>query len=120
MKKVLWFAFVLAWTGCALPSARPTEPPTPAKYLQAREQKKAPRAIVAAPPPPRRPEASQPPSPGGSAIWRAGYWEFEGGQYRWISGAWVVPPRAGLTWVPGFFRRTTEGGLFINGHWRPN
>jgi len=78
----------------------------------------APRAIVSTPPPPARIDPPPPPDPGGGAFWREGHSQFRNGRYLWIPGAWVVPPRANLVWVPGFYRRTPEGGLFINGHWR--
>ena len=61
---------------------------------------------------------TKPPDPGGDAIWRGGFYQFRNGRYLWIRGAWVNPPRSGLTWVPGFYQKTPQGGMFINGHWR--
>ena len=78
----------------------------------------APRAIVSTPPPPLRIDPPKPSSPGGPAIYRSGHYQFRNGRYLWIPSAWVNPPRSGLTWIPGFYQQTPEGGMFINGHWR--
>src|SRR5262245_46614250 len=91
--------------------------PRPAA-LQAQELARAPRILVATPPPPAPPDVKQTPSPGGGAVWRAGHYTFKGARYVWESGKWVVPPRDGLTWVPGFWQKTTEGGVWVVGHWR--
>lgn len=117
IKKLACVAFALTWMGCAAGTTR-TAAPVRAKNLSAREQPMAPRAIVSLPPPPARAEPPRPASPGGSAIWRGGHYQFRNGRYLWIAGAWVNPPRPGLIWVPGFYQKTAEGGLFINGHWR--
>jgi WXXGXW repeat (2 copies) len=52
---------------------------------------------VSGPPPEPMREMRQPPPPGGSAMWIAGYWHWTGMQYTWIPGHWVVPP-AGTQW----------------------
>jgi hypothetical protein len=108
----------LVLASCSATTSGPSAPVRP-KYVAAREQALAPRAIVSTPPPPAPAEVARPPGPGGSSIWREGHYQFRAGRYEWIPGAWVVPPRAGLEWFPGFFERTPEGGVFINGHWRP-
>ncbi len=117
MKKVLWIALAVFWMACSTSSTHPAAP-VRAKNLTAREQPMAPRAIVSTPPPPVRIDPPKPSSPGGSAFWRGGHYQFRNGRYLWIPGAWVNPPRSGLVWVPGFFQKTPQGGMFINGHWR--
>ena len=118
MKKVLFFLCLATLLGACSTPTRPETAFVPAKRLSATAQTLAPRAIVATPPPPAPTDAPQPPQPEASAIWRAGHYQFVEGRYIWISGSWVVPPVPGLVWVPGFFQRTAEGGLYINGHWR--
>ncbi len=118
MKKVLWIALAVLWLGCSTSGTRPSSAPVRAKNLSAREQPMAPRAIVSTPPPPAHVDPPKPPNPGGDALWRAGHYQFRNGRYLWTPGAWVNPPRSGLVWVPGFFERTPQGGMFVNGHWR--
>lgn len=118
MKKTVWLvALSVLWMACSTGSTR-SAAPVRAKNLTAREQPMAPRAIVSTPPPPAQIDPPRPPDPGGDAIWRGGFYQFRNGRYLWIRGAWVNPPRPNLTWVPGFYQRTPEGGMFVNGHWR--
>ncbi len=116
-RKIVGLVALLLWAACSSTGTRSPEP-VPARQLFAREQPLAPRAITATPPPPPHIDPPRPPDPGGNALWRAGHYQFRNGRYLWIPGAWVVPPRAGLEWVPGFYKQTREGGLYINGHWR--
>lgn len=49
------------------------------------------------PPPPQVEEPPPPPQP--HLTWTPGYWYWEGGNYVWVAGAWVEPPRPGLVFV---------------------
>lgn len=70
--------------------------------------------VVPTAPPEAVPE-TQPTRADPNTVWVSGHYTFTGGQWVWVSGAWATPPRAGATWVPGFYdpgtRRWTEG------HW---
>jgi hypothetical protein len=45
-----------------------------------------------APPPPVRVEARGV-APGAGFVWVDGYWGYRGGNYAWVPGNWVRPPR---------------------------
>jgi len=70
-------------------------------------------ARVPVPPPP--PGAYyRGPAPGVGFFWRDGYYDYYGGRYNWVGGAWVRPPRVGVVWVnPGW-----RGRRWRRGYWR--
>ena len=55
--------------------------------------------------PPPLPIYEQPAIPGYGYIWAPGYWAWDPGfgDYYWVPGAWVRPPRVGLLWTPGWW-----------------
>jgi hypothetical protein len=69
------------------------------------------------PPPPivERP-AVDAPSP--SAVWIAGYWEWDTGRkdFVWVTGTWRVPP-PGRFWVNGYWKRDDQGWYRVPGFW---
>jgi hypothetical protein len=98
---------------CGASSYRPLRGGPPAQRLA-----RAPRIIMATPPPPAPPDIPETSDPGAGYVWRPGHYTFRGGRYVWNSGAWVLPPQPGLEWIPGFYQRTPEGGVWVVGHWR--
>ncbi len=51
------------------------------------------------PPPPAPPVESRPPVPFTGAVWVAGSYHWDGIDWRWQTGHWTQPPRAGAVWV---------------------
>lgn len=62
------------------------------------------------PPPPPRPE-HVPRKPHADAVWVDGEWDWDGARYRWVRGAWVVPPD-GAKISPWSLARREDGTLF--------
>jgi len=56
------------------------------------------------------------PSP--RAVWVPGYWDWESerGDYEWLPGGWVVPPRNRF-WVEGRWMRDADGWYRVPGSW---
>ncbi|MDX1981449.1 MAG: YXWGXW repeat-containing protein [Bryobacteraceae bacterium] len=68
---------------------------------------------VYGPPPPPRGAAYRPACPGPGYVWVSGYWYPSGRDYRWQSGRWMRPPRAGMVWVaPRYSGRSYHGGYW--------
>jgi opacity protein-like surface antigen len=59
-----------------------------------------------------------PVAPGPRYVWTDGYHRWDGHRYVWVSGRWVMPPRAGVVWVPGHWDARPGGWVWIGGHWR--
>jgi len=68
-------------------------------------------------PPPPRREY-RPVAPGPRAVWVPGYWRWTGHGHVWVGGVWRVPPRRYHEWVPGHWRHAPGGWVWIDGHWR--
>ncbi len=68
------------------------------------------------PPPPLGENVGLPPRPG--VVWRRGVWRWDGNDYQWVPGQWVVLPVRQAAWVPGRWVRTRRGWYFVEGHWR--
>jgi hypothetical protein len=69
-----------------------------------------------APPAPIAEVVPPPPAPG--YILQPGYWSWNGVQYVWVPGEYVVPPYVHAVWVPGAWVRRGRGWIWIAGHWR--
>lgn len=93
----------LALVGCGGPSL---PRPDPAPVLSA--------DYVEVPFAPRVPPVEiVPPRPSREAVWVDGAWDFNGDRFRWVSGAWVVPP-AGARRAPwAIVRRAADGQMFF-------
>ena len=69
-----------------------------------------------APPPPRHEVIIERPGP--QHVWVAGYHRWDGRQYAWVPGTWVVPPQPYYhRWVPGHWRHAPGGWLWVEGRW---
>ena len=68
------------------------------------------------PPPPRYGIAGVAPGPG--YVWTEGYWDRRGGDWSWVGGTWLRPPRPRAVWVSGYWRGEHGRYRFYRGHWR--
>ena len=66
-----------------------------------------------APPAPVIEVVPPPPAPG--YVWQPGYWSWNGVQYVWVPGVYVVPPYVHAVWVPGAWVR--HGPRLGSGRW---
>lgn len=57
-------------------------------------------------------------SPGPNYVWSRGYWRWNGATYVWVSGGWIVRPRAAAVWVDGHWLRRGSRWVWIAGHWQ--
>ena len=73
----------------------------------------APAQVVMATPPPTA-RVFPAPAPRAGYTWVPGYYYPRGSHWAWHSGAWARTPRGHARWVsPRYY-----GGRFYNGHWR--
>ncbi len=74
--------------------------------------------VAQVPPPPAPPADYVTPQPTPSAIWVAGYYNFDGYRYTWIPGHWEIPaPQYRVVVRPHWVYR---GGVYVyvRGYWR--
>jgi YXWGXW repeat-containing protein len=73
--------------------------------------------ITVAPPP--LPLYSQPALPKQGYVWMPGFWAWrkDVGDYYWVPGTWVQPPRRGFLWTPPYWSRVDGGYVFHAGYW---
>jgi hypothetical protein len=71
---------------------------------------------LGAPPPPVRYER-RPEMPGAGYVWTEGYWEPNGGRYRWHGGAWQRPPYEGAYYTHPHYDHYRRGWALHEGHW---
>ena len=49
-----------------------------------------------------------------------GYWRWQGDEYGWVRGTWVVPPYAGWNWIePVWYEDASGFWVVIDGRWAP-
>ena len=70
--------------------------------------------------PPDLPVYKQPMLPGDGYIWTPGYWAYSEGDYYWVPGTWVLPPRIGYLWTPGYWIWDDRFYVFRSGYWGPH
>jgi hypothetical protein len=70
--------------------------------------------------PPKPLFESAPQKPGAQEVWVAGYWDWNEAQavWRWVPGAWLVPPRPGARWVEPRHERQGDTWVLIKGRWQ--
>ena len=69
--------------------------------------------------PPVLPVYEQPLCPTEGYIWTPGYWGWGDGDYYWVPGVWVPPPRVGLLWTPAWWGWNNGVYAFHQGYWGP-
>src|SRR5437773_282270 len=69
--------------------------------------------------PPVLPVYEQPLCPVEGYIWTPGYWGWGDGDYYWVPGVWVPPPRVGLLWTPPWWGWNNGAYAFNQGYWGP-
>lgn len=57
-------------------------------------------------------------APGYGYVWVPGYYNLEGGRWRWYRGEWRRPPHRGYVWVAPRWERHRNGWVRRGGHWR--
>lgn len=69
--------------------------------------------------PPPLPVYEQPVCPGDGFIWTPGYWAWDGYDYYWVPGTWVMAPEVSYLWTPPWWG--WDGGVFLfhEGFWGP-
>lgn len=70
--------------------------------------------------PPPIPVYDQPICPGDGYIWTPGYWAWDGYEYYWVPGTWVIAPEVGFLWTPGYWGWDGVGFIFHEGYWGPH
>ena len=53
-------------------------------------------------------------APGPNFVWVSGHYDWDGYQYVWVDGQWVMTPFYGAVWVNPVY----VGGYFHCGYWR--
>ncbi len=72
-----------------------------------------------APPPPMTETIPAPPIGSRETYWRPGHWNWDGANWAWSTGAYVIPPRPSVAWVPGHWVLQPTGGYaWVDGHWQ--
>jgi hypothetical protein len=68
-------------------------------------------------PPPTARYEERPPAPVAAAVWTPGYWQWDGGAFVWIEGAWRVAPSGRHRWRAPTWRASASGAIFVPGGW---
>ena len=69
--------------------------------------------------PPELPVYVQPICPAEGYIWTPGYWAWDGSDYYWVPGTWVLAPEVGFLWTPPYWGWETGRYFFHDGYWGP-
>lgn len=75
------------------------------------------RVVVKVAPPVARVEVRTA-APSHAHVWVNGCWRWNGTAHVWVAGAWRTPPRPGVVWVDGHWKKAHGGWVWIDGHWR--
>jgi hypothetical protein len=70
--------------------------------------------------PPALPVYVAPPIPAPGYIWTPGYWAWDGDEYYWVPGTWVLAPAVGLLWTPGYWGWGSGFYVWHAGYWGPH
>jgi len=69
--------------------------------------------------PPELPVYEQPPLPEPGYLWSPGYWAWDGMDYYWVPGTWVLPPASDMLWTPGYWGWRDGFYGWSPGYWGP-
>jgi hypothetical protein len=98
--------------------AAPPPPPAPPPPQPAPPPPQAEVVVESAPPPPAPPpQPPPPPPPSPEHYWVAGYYGWEGREYRWHPGHYERRPHARAHWVGAHWEVRPRGRVWIEGHW---
>src|SRR2546428_9102862 len=70
-------------------------------------------------PPPPLPVYEQPICPEEGYIWTPGYWAWDGNDYFWVPGTWVLAPEPDFFWTPAYWGWSGAVFVFHEGYWGP-
>jgi hypothetical protein len=70
--------------------------------------------------PPPLPVYEQPMCVEDGAIWTPGYWAWDGSDYYWVPGTWVLAPQVGFLWTPPYWGWGGSAFIFHEGYWGPH
>ncbi len=70
--------------------------------------------------PPALPVYEQPICPGPNYIWVPGYLAWDGYDYYWVPGTWVLAPQPGYLWTPGYWGWNAGFYVWHPGYWGPH
>jgi len=73
-------------------------------------------SVGVVPPAPVVEPVPAPPAPG--TVWAPGYWSWNGTQYVWVPGQYVVPPFPGAVWIGGRWVARGPNWVWVDGRWR--
>ncbi|MEZ4439390.1 MAG: YXWGXW repeat-containing protein [Polyangiaceae bacterium] len=75
-----------------------------------------PAEVPFGPPTPRVQEIPDPPSE--AAVWVDGHWSWDGSDYQWRPGHWVVPSPGSVYAPPTLVRRRDGSLVYYEGLWK--
>ena len=64
------------------------------------------------------PVVVRPAAPGPHHVWIEEEWRPSGATYVYAGGYWAAPPKPGWIWIPGHWKKHTNGEYWVTGHWR--
>lgn len=67
--------------------------------------------------PPQEIAEAMTPSPGPDYVWLKGAWNYEGNQWMWRNGHWVVKPHPNAEWTAGYWKRKHHHWVWVPGFW---
>jgi hypothetical protein len=59
-----------------------------------------------------------PPAPAPGTVWTPGYWSWNGVEYVWVPGQYVVAPFPGAVWIGGRWVARGHHWTWVDGRWR--
>lgn len=61
---------------------------------------------------------SRGPAPFAGAVWIGPEWAWRGNRYEAVPGYWAKPMHPRAVWVPGHWKRSRRGHIWVGGYWR--
>ena len=92
----------------------PPPPPVVSVYVEPPIGQPQPIAVGWAPP--AMLVDTPPPPPFAEAVWVGGYWVWQG-NWVWMHGHWMSPPRPDYGWVHPYYENRDGVVIFVAGHW---
>jgi len=109
----------LLFAGCASePVVSTTTTEVRQETVQTQGDRVVGREVVVTRTPPAVRVEAETVSPGERYVWTPGYWRWNGNDYVWVRGSWIVRPRPAAVWVAGHWVHRPGGWVWIAGHWR--